>query len=89
MLKEKLKRKKLELEFKLSIFKVKRTHRKGLRLRFKMLRFCLYHMDKIGIPKDKDYNELLKRLIKTYNNTISELSKETKRFENYIWEEEE
>lgn len=78
--------KKAHLAFKLSIFKVRRTHKRMMKVRLRILKFCLYKVVKIGIPKNNEENETLKRIIAFYDETIKELNKDIDRCRQYVWD---
>ena len=63
------------LKFKISVFKVKRSHMKLVKHDLKILWFCIHHLNKICIPTNEAKNETMKRLLSVYDETIAELNK--------------
>jgi len=77
--------KRIELEFKASVRKAKRSIKKLIKQELKILKFCLYHMNRIGVPKNREQNEMLKLLLDSYNKVIVDLNENVKTYEHYIW----
>lgn len=67
--------KKNALMFKLSVLKVKYTHWRLIKHYLKILKFCIRHLDRICIPTTKSQNELMKKLLTVYDETIADLDK--------------
>ena len=70
MLSEKIKK----LQFKFSLFKVKLLHMKKMKYNLKVLSFCIHHLDKLCVPTNEKENEVMKKLLSTYDETIIELN---------------
>ena len=78
--------KKAHLDFKLSLFKVRCTHKRLMKVRLRILKLCLHKVVKIGIPKNNEENETLKRIIAFYDETIQDLNKDIDRCRKYVWD---
>jgi len=74
------------LKFKLAILKLRFTHKKLMKLNLYTLKWCVYHINKIGIPKSKEENELLKKILGYYDETVKDLNKDVERYRNFVWE---
>ena len=60
-------------KFNKNINEVKRSHIKYLYARIKVIKSCIKNIYKVWYTKPKDKQDLLKRLIKIYDNSINEL----------------
>ena len=70
-------------QFNNSLRKVKSLHKKVLRQNLRILKFCLYRINKIGIPTNDTEIETLKRLITVYDETLKDLNKDIDRYGNH------
>lgn len=69
-----LKKKDKSIKIKFNISKIKRSHMKHMKLRLKILKFCIRYMNKICLPTNDIENEALQKLIYVYDETIKELN---------------
>ena len=67
--------------------RLNRNRNKILKNRLKILKLSTLLMYKIGIPINNDKNELLKKSIDIYEDTIEELNKEVELYKSYLYEE--
>ena len=70
-------------QFTDSLRKVKSLHKKVLRQNLKIMKFCLYRINKIGIPTNETETETLKRLVSVYDETLKDLNKDIDRYSDY------
>lgn len=63
------------IKFKFGVFKVKYSHMRLMKHYLKTLKFCIYHMVKIGIPVSDGEKMLMEALLSVYDETIMELNK--------------
>lgn len=71
MLSEKIK----FLKFKFACFKVKCSVMKAMKLKLKILKFCIHHANKINIPVTKGEIMTMEALLSVYDETIADLNK--------------
>lgn len=71
MLSEKIKL----LKFKFACFKTKCSVMKAMKLKLKILKFCIHHANKINIPVTKGEIMAMEALLFVYDETIVELNK--------------
>lgn len=73
-----------EIYFK---FRLERHIKKGVKIHTKALRTYLNIANKISIPRDEKETEILRKVIKSYDETIIELEKNLEYSRLYIQEE--
>lgn len=83
-LEEKIKNMRTKYEFLRACEKVRHTHNNVNKLRLKIIKTCLADMEKVGIPTVQEERDLLIKMLKLYDETIGELSKEPERFRKYV-----
>lgn len=71
MLSEKIK----FLKFKFACFKCKCSVMKAMKLKLKILKFCIHHANKIDIPVTKGEVMVMEALLSVYDETVTELNK--------------
>ena len=72
------------IKFKFSIFKVKCSFMRVVRHNLKTLKFCIYHLNRICIPTNEEKNEVMKKLLSVYDETIAELNKNVEIYRNRV-----
>lgn len=77
-------RKLSKLRFRFYLLKAKTIHNQGVKLNLRILKFCLYNINKCGIPTNKCENDRLKELIDLYDITLRDLNSSVDRYRNYI-----
>jgi len=77
---------KLIWQFKFSIFKLKCTHMRAIRYDIKILKFCVYNINKIGIPTNETNNESVKQLLSLYDKTIEKINGDIEKIRSYTWD---
>lgn len=70
-------------------FRLEHYLRKGVEIRIKALRVYLNIVNDICIPRDDEEKEILRKAIKRFDETISELEENLKYARMYIQEESE
>lgn len=70
-------------------FRLKHCLRKGVEIRTRALRVYLNIVNDICIPRDDEEKEILKKVIKRFDETIVELEENLKYARMYIQEESE
>ena len=73
-----------KLKFKISIVKLENAYKRMIRCNLRILKFCLYSMNKRGIPTNNYETESLKNLIEFYDANIKDLDESVNRFRNYL-----
>lgn len=70
-------------------FRLERSIRKGVQIRTRALRVYLNIVNDICIPRDDKEKEILKKVVKRFDETIAELEKNMQYARLYIQEESE
>lgn len=70
-------------------FRVEKAIKDGTKIRTKALRVYLNIVNDICIPRDDEEKEILRKVVKRYDETIAELEKSMKYARLYIGEESE
>ena len=84
MINEIVKNKVNRLKFKISIIRLKNAYKRMIKCDLRILKFCLYNMNKCGIPTNKYETESLKKMIDFYDETIKDLDASVDRFRSYL-----
>lgn len=71
------------------MWRLERHIRKGTELKTKALRVYVNIINRIGIPQNDEATELLRKVVKSYDNTIAELEQSVKYARMYIRESED
>ena len=71
MIREKI----LFLKYKFACFKVKCSVMRKMKLRLKILKFCIYHANKIDFPVTKGEIMTMEALLSVYDETIADFNK--------------
>lgn len=74
-------------QFKFSVLKVKRAHKRVLRHSFKILKWCLHNINKIDIPTTSTENDILKKSLDLYDEMIQVMNKHVVRYRSYLWDQ--
>ena len=72
-------------QFKFSVFKVKRAYKRVLKHNFKLLKWCLRNIVKVGVPTTLTENDILKKSLDLYDEMIQDMNKYVARHRNYVW----
>lgn len=80
MLSEKIK----FLKFKFACFKAKCSVMKAMKLKLKILKFCIHHANKINIPVTKGEVMAMESLLSVYDETVTELNKNMDRYREML-----
>ena len=76
--------KKEHLKFTLNMFKVRRTHKKIIKMRLWILKRCIYEIIRIGNPKNNIEIKSLNQAIILYDNTVQELNNNIDRYRKLV-----
>ena len=77
------------IKYKIFRFKLKYALKASVKLRTKALAIYLNLVNDIGIPRDDEEGELLKKLVSRYDETIQELEQNLRYARSYIKEDNE
>lgn len=74
------------LKFKIACFKVKHSTMKLVKCDIKILKYCIHHINKIGIPTNEHKNEMLKMLLACYDEAIKQINEDIEKYRSYVWQ---
>ena len=74
------------IKFRIACFRARHSHWKGVKLRLKILRYCLWNINKIGIPVSGEEKETVKMVVSFYEKTVTELYSDINRVKKYCTE---
>lgn len=77
------------IKYKIFRFKLKHALKASVKLRTKALAIYLNLVNDIGIPRDDEEGELLKKIVSRYDETIQELEQNLRYARSYIKEDNE